>query len=142
MRHWIDSHKCTVSLLGHFYDTDMLILERNLNTLCVWTTWFHLDKLCFFFIDFSNYSVHRCDAGRGVGISIYVRVTHKTYRHLHGSAESFDYFENVFRGRSLKKKSLFTLGDLNKPDSKLIKIIRTKRFEQGSQKTLRHQLMY
>ena len=62
------------SLLCRKNEIEVYLNRRNVDILCLTETWL-TSNIPDSFIDFPNYTVYRCDKGRGGGCCIYVKNT-------------------------------------------------------------------
>ena len=53
-------------------EVKLLLNERDIDVLCVSETWLHSNTPDMY-VNIPNYTIYRCDNGRGAGVCIYVR---------------------------------------------------------------------
>ena len=60
------------SVQGHMNEIRLLVLEKNLDILCISETWLQ-PNVRDQYIEISDFNVFRHDVGRGAGVCIYVK---------------------------------------------------------------------
>lgn len=60
------------SLLYHFDSIEHILINGNIDILCICETWLE-SNFNDEFLKISNFNIFRCDAGRGAGVCLYVR---------------------------------------------------------------------